>query len=434
MGSVYRALHLRFGEIRALKVLSPQLAADALFARRFEQEAVLTRKLQHPNAVRVEDIDESEDGQPFIVMEYIQGRSLRELIDSEAPLDPARVCSLAIQIASALGAAHALGIVHRDIKPENIAVHSEGAEKVKVLDFGIAKVKEDLASSVSISLTQTGMAIGTPAYMSPEQALGKRGEELDGRSDIYSLGVVMYECLTGKKPIAGDTPMQVLIGQIHSPPIPILEVRGRLAIPSGIAALVMRCLEKDPALRPATAAELAAALEQCGAEANPMARAAAAQAQGEQPEAIGSRGRRRGVRPCASKPPSGSGPMACLTRRCERWTNAPARTPTGGHRTKRAHRSRTSEIDTNAPAASKACFVRRGSTSRRAAPSMPRHFCERAWSATLRTSAYGHCCSRRNRGWRRRRPSTHVTLSACRTRTRGRHCSRTRDSETDRNS
>ena len=263
MGSVYRALHLRFGEIRALKVLAPQLAADALFVKRFEQEAVLTRKLQHPNAVRIEDIDESEDGQPFIVMEYIEGRSLREVIDSEAPLDPARVCSLAIQIASALGAAHGLGIVHRDVKPENaVLVHSELPEKVKVLDFGIAKVKQDLSSSLAVSLTQTGMAIGTPAYMSPEQASASEATSwMDARTSTRSASSCTKP--DGKKPIAGDTPMQVLIGQIQAPPILILEARRRIGDPVRIAALVMRCLEKEPALRPATAGRLTAALEQC---------------------------------------------------------------------------------------------------------------------------------------------------------------------------
>jgi serine/threonine protein kinase len=261
MAAVYKALHLAFGELRALKVIAPELLHDQLFVERFKHEAVITRKLQHPNAVRVDDIDEAEDGRPFIVMEFIQGKSLKKLIQEEGPLPVSRVCSIIKQVALALDAAHRLGMVHRDIKPDNIALteRPEG-ELVKVLDFGIAKVKEArLGAASGMTLTGTGVVIGTPQYMSPEQAKGKRGDELDGRSDLYSLGVVMYEMLTAALPFKAHTTMEMLLAHIEQPPQPIRTLRPELDVP--IASLTMRLLEKDPARRPASANALIEELE-----------------------------------------------------------------------------------------------------------------------------------------------------------------------------
>jgi serine/threonine protein kinase len=261
MGTVYKALHLAFGELRALKVIAPELLHDQLFVERFKHEAVITRKLQHPNAVRVDDIDEAEDGRPFIVMEFIQGKSLKKLIQEEGPLPVSRVCSIIKQVASALDAAHRLGMAHRDIKPDNIALteNPEG-ELVKVLDFGIAKVKEArLGAASGMTLTGTGVVIGTPQYMSPEQAKGKRGDELDGRSDLYSLGVVMYEMLTAALPFKADSTMEMLMAHIEQPPQPIRALRPELD--ESIASLTMRLLEKDPARRPANANALIEELE-----------------------------------------------------------------------------------------------------------------------------------------------------------------------------
>jgi serine/threonine protein kinase len=262
MGSVYKAMHARFKEVRAIKVISPELANDANFVRRFEQEAIITRKLQHPNAVRVEDIDEAEDGRPFIVMEYIEGRSLKDVIEQEAPMDVDRVCTIVRQAAAALDAAHALGLVHRDIKPANIALtrstdeSGATAEQVKVLDFGIAKLKEaqlvdSKASHLShLTLTSTGVVIGTPAYMSPEQAKGMKGDQLDGRSDLYSLGIVMYQMLSGELPLKADSTIEQLMAHINTLPKPIREARPE--VPDGVASAVMRCLEKQRELRPAS--------------------------------------------------------------------------------------------------------------------------------------------------------------------------------------
>jgi len=264
MGSVYKALHLRFGEIRALKVIGQELTIDATFVKRFEHEAVITRKLQHPNAVRVDDIDEAEDGRPFIVMEFIDGASLKKLIQSESPLPVWRVCSIIKQAASALDAAHHLGMVHRDIKPDNIMlVETPGGEQAKILDFGIAKVKEArlCGETSSATLTGTGVVAGTPQYMSPEQAAGKRGDELDGRSDIYSLGIVMYQMLTRELPFKADTTMEMLLAHMQTPPTPIQRLCPDLHIPEAIANAVMRCLAKDRSLRPASGKALIEELE-----------------------------------------------------------------------------------------------------------------------------------------------------------------------------
>ena len=260
MGTVYEALHLRFNERRALKVMSPEVASDPEFVKRFEREAVLTRRLQHPNAVHVDDIEEAEDGRPYIVMEFVEGQSLRRLIQQSGPLPVPRVCSIIKQAAAALGAAHQLGMVHRDIKPDNIVLLAAAAgEQAKVLDFGIAKLKESRAGDVN--LTATGAIIGTPQYMSPEQAMGKRGEELDGRSDLYSLGVVMYQMLTGQLPFAADTTLALLQAHAFEVPRAIAEVRPDLGLPDAISRVVMRCLAKKPEDRPADAQALIAELE-----------------------------------------------------------------------------------------------------------------------------------------------------------------------------
>ncbi|MBI1940178.1 MAG: serine/threonine protein kinase, partial [Acidobacteria bacterium] len=263
MGAVYKALHVAFDEMRALKVISRELMTDELFVKRFKHEAVITRKLQHPNAVRVDDIDEAEDGRPFIVMEFIEGQSLKQLIHEHGALPVPRVCSIVKQVAAALDAAHGLGLVHRDIKPDNIVlIETASGEEAKVLDFGIAKLKESRAGVTGgLTLTGTGVVIGTPQYMSPEQAMGKRGDDLDGRSDLYSLGVVMYQMLTGDLPFKADTTMEMLLAHLQKPPTPIQVLRPELQIPESITTLVMKTLEKDRELRPANAKALIQEIE-----------------------------------------------------------------------------------------------------------------------------------------------------------------------------
>jgi serine/threonine-protein kinase len=259
MGAVYKAKHTGFDELRAIKVLNPELTFDEKIRERFKQEAYITRKLQHPNAVRVDDIDEAEDGCPFIVMEFIEGKDLKRVMEEQGPLPAARVCAIAKQVAAALDEAHRLGMVHRDIKPENIVlVQSNDKETAKVLDFGIARVKEDgkREEAKGMELTGGGFVVGTPMYISPEQAQGKRGDDLDGRSDLYSLGIVMYQMLTGEVPFKSDTAIDLLIAQIQRPPNPIRLVRPDLKIPEPLANLVMRMLQKKRELRPPSAAAL----------------------------------------------------------------------------------------------------------------------------------------------------------------------------------
>ena len=269
MGAVYKALHLLFNEVRALKVMDPSLTQREDFVRRFLREAFVARRLQHPNAVRVDDIDQTEDGRHCIVMEFIDGRMLRDVLQREGPLTPARACSIVKQVASALSAAHQLGIIHRDIKPENIAlIKDQEGDIVKVLDFGITKLREgrlkDEAGSI-MGMTPGGtvFAIGTPEYMSPEQV---RQKELDGRSDLYSLGIVFYEMLTGDMPFHADSQAEWYLAHVREVPPPMQERAPGLRLPAGITNLVMSMLEKDPANRPADGDAVIAAIEACEKE------------------------------------------------------------------------------------------------------------------------------------------------------------------------
>lgn len=263
MATVYKAEHLHFHELRALKVINPEMSGDQKFITRFKQEALIMRRLQHPNAVHIDDIDTAEDGRPFIVMEYIEGRPLSEIIQERGAMPAGRVCAVIKQVAAALDAAHRLGIVHRDIKPANIVLlQTPEGEQGKVLDFGIAKMKEEQledSQARQASLTGTGFLIGTAAYMSPEQAQGKRGNQLDARSDLYSLGVVMYQMLTAELPLKADSDVGLLMAHISTPPADIRTLRPDL--PEAFANLVMKCLAKQPDSRPASARELMSELE-----------------------------------------------------------------------------------------------------------------------------------------------------------------------------
>ena len=262
MGTVYKARHMAFGEMRAIKVIDSHLIHDDEFLARFRGEAVLARKLLHPNVVRVEDLDSTEDGRPFIVMEYVVGRSLRDVLRKEPGLAQARAVDIVAQACSALAAAHALGILHRDMKPENMMLvpQPDGGEVVKVLDFGLAKVREGFPGAGQHVSTQTGMVVGTPEYISPEQAVPAQGLELDGRSDLYSLGVVLYELLTGHLPFVADTPMGMVLHHLQTSPEPPREAYPERGIPRALSALVMKALEKDREARFASADEMRQAL------------------------------------------------------------------------------------------------------------------------------------------------------------------------------
>jgi serine/threonine-protein kinase len=267
MATVYKAKHLTFNEVRAIKVVSSSLMSDPDFLNRFKKEAIITRRLRHPNAVQLDDFDVMEDGRPFIVMEHVQGRNLRSLIHDSGPLAVSRALNLAGQVASALAAAHKLGIVHRDIKPDNILVVAPaaraaggGGDMVKVLDFGIAKIRDGYESVSGGSATAAGMVVGTPQYVSPEQASGKIGDQIDGRSDLYSLGVVLYEMLTCRLPFTSETPVGYLVHHMHTAPTPPNAIRPDVRLPDPVAALLMKALEKDRNKRFQTADEMMAAL------------------------------------------------------------------------------------------------------------------------------------------------------------------------------
>ncbi|HYX69361.1 MAG TPA: serine/threonine-protein kinase, partial [Terriglobales bacterium] len=263
MAVVYKAKHVAFNEVHALKVVSSRMLDDEGFLHRFRNEAIITRKLHHVNAVRVDDIDSTEDGRPFIVMEYVRGDNLRNVIQKHGPMRLPRALHIARQVAQALAAAHHLGITHRDIKPDNIILveQPDGHDLVKVLDFGIAKVREStLGAGAGYTPTHTGMVVGTPQYISPEQALGKHGNDIDGRADLYSLGVVLYEMVTGQLPFESDTPMGLLLHHIQTPPRPPNLLRPDLKIPEPVSKLLLKALAKKPEDRFQSAEEMLAAL------------------------------------------------------------------------------------------------------------------------------------------------------------------------------
>ncbi|HVP54327.1 MAG TPA: protein kinase, partial [Candidatus Eisenbacteria bacterium] len=275
MGAVYKGRHLTFNELCAIKVVNDSIAGDKNFLQRFQTEAVVTRKLRHPNAVRVDDFDYTDDGRPFIVMELVEGRNVGQILQSEGPFEVPRAIRIAIEVAQAIGAAHKLGFVHRDIKPGNIVLmkNEQGQEMAKVLDFGIAKLRpaaEDAQSA--ITMTMTGMVVGTPMYMSPEQFMGKKASgEIDGRTDLYSLGIVLYEMVTAKLPFEGDTLYTIMMQHIEGNVRPPEELAPDLNIPPALSKVILKSIDKSRDLRFQTAEELIAALEQAAGDAPSVA-------------------------------------------------------------------------------------------------------------------------------------------------------------------
>ena len=277
MAAVYRAHHTLLDEPRALKVIGGELARDPQFVERFKTEAIITRRLRHPNAVRVDDLDIAEDGRPFIALELVEGENLKAWISRAGPLAADAVLDIAWQVCAALEAAHALGLIHRDVKPDNIVLvpRTGTAPLVKILDFGIARLREGIpgAARPAMTLTGTGVVIGTPDYMSPEQAMGKRGDQLDGRSDLYSLGIVMYRMLTGELPFKAETTVEMILHHIQTIPRPPQALKPELHIPDAVSTIVMKALEKDRQRRFASAREMAEALRAAQGELTRVARA-----------------------------------------------------------------------------------------------------------------------------------------------------------------
>lgn len=268
MGTVYRARHLLIDRPVAVKVLNRLFVEDEAARTRFRREARAAGRLQHPNAVTVTDFGESQDGYVYLVMELLEGRTLRDVLAKEAPLDVARSVALMLQVSAAVAAAHEAGIIHRDLKPANIFVvqHPEVPAVVKVLDFGIAKLASELLDDEdSLTLTQVGAMIGTPRYMSPEQC---DGLDLTPAADVYSLGCILYEMLTGTVPFSGATPLAIAVRQTSE--IPRSPRDFVPSIPAALEEVVMHTLEKGPEDRPANAAafheELLATAERLGLE------------------------------------------------------------------------------------------------------------------------------------------------------------------------
>ncbi len=239
MGVIYKAKHPVLNRLVAVKMLHSHLMTD-MIVKRFQHEARAVSGLSHPNIIAVHDFGLSEHGQPYMVMDFLSGKPLSEVL-RQGPLKQEAVLNIAIQIAEALQHAHERGVLHRDLKPSNIMVTDADCSfpEAKIVDFGIAKIME----SQSTRVTQTGELIGTPQYMSPEQC---RGGELDARSDVYSLGCVMFEALTGKPPFAGESMVSVIVDQISKPVRSLGEVRPDIVFPIELEDLLAKALAKEP--------------------------------------------------------------------------------------------------------------------------------------------------------------------------------------------
>ncbi|TEU13764.1 MAG: serine/threonine protein kinase [Anaerolineales bacterium] len=246
---VYKGIDTTLNRTVALKFLEPRLLREPTFVERFQREAQLAANLKHPNVVIIHEFG-WEAGAAYMAMEFLEGRTLKEVILQEGALPPARIVNMVGQITSALDYAHGRGLVHRDIKPSNIMVEAD--DHVTVMDFGIAK------AATQTALTTTGKIFGTPEYMSPEQAEGL--EEPDARSDIYSLGVVIYEMVTGRVPFSGTTPFSIMRGHVDKPPPRPSEVNPDVS--PAVEAVLLKALAKEREERYQRAGEMAAALQQ----------------------------------------------------------------------------------------------------------------------------------------------------------------------------
>ncbi|MGH7134619.1 MAG: protein kinase domain-containing protein, partial [Pirellulales bacterium] len=250
MGIVLKGFDGALNRYVAIKLLAPRLAASATARRRFAREAQAAAAVMHDNVMAIHSVAESQ-GLPYFVMPYARGASLEKRIQQTGPLCLEEILRIGLQVAAGLAAAHAQGLVHRDIKPANIMLE-EGTERVKITDFGLARAADDA------SLTRSGVIAGTPQYMSPEQA---RGEAIDHRTDLFSLGSVLYAMATGRPPFRADTPYGVLRRICETEPRGVREINP--SVPAWLGRIIARLHEKDPARRFESAAEVAALLEQC---------------------------------------------------------------------------------------------------------------------------------------------------------------------------
>jgi len=259
MGKVYKAEQAPLGRPCAIKVLNPNYAgeADPEFSRRFFREASITSQIRHPNSVTIFDYGKTDDDIYFMVMEYLEGQTVHQGVRQSGPMPEERVGRIAAQVCRALREAHALGVIHRDLKPANIFLskHGDDDDFVKVLDFGLVK---SVSERPEEQLTQTGLFMGSPKYMAPEQI---QGTVVDGRTDVYSLGIVMYEMLAGKVPFERTSSVNVLMAHVGEPPPPMRAVNPQLVCSTSFEDLVMRCIAKDPSQRFASMDHLLSAIK-----------------------------------------------------------------------------------------------------------------------------------------------------------------------------
>src|SRR5579863_235717 len=253
MATIYRGWDMRMDRVVAIKVLREVYSTDSKFVQRFQLEAKAASALQHPNIVQVFDYGQT-DGNYFIVMELVEGTDLRRYLRLRGVLDIERAVIIAHDVALGLGAAHLRDIVHLDVKPQNVLIGRDGS--IKLTDFGIASVYKDINAQ---RLTTTGMTLGTVQYYAPEQA---QGEIVSPAADVYALGIVMYEMLTGRTPFDGDTPVAVAMQHIQDPPVPPSQYNP--GIPPALEEIILRCLEKVPEMRFRDGSQLARALEMLG--------------------------------------------------------------------------------------------------------------------------------------------------------------------------
>jgi serine/threonine-protein kinase len=263
MGAVYRGTHVLMDKTVAIKVLHPALAADDKIVARFSREARAASRISHPHALNVTDFGESGNGVVFLVMEYLRGKTLKEVVHDDSPMPLTRVVEIVRQVCGALEAAHKEGVVHRDLKSDNIMLVevSGGGDWAKVLDFGIAKITEKVGQDPA--LTAPNLIIGTPQYMSPEQC--SQASEIDARSDIYSFGIILYEMLAGHVPFTGESPTAIMMKHLQDAPPSILEERKDL--PASVGRVVARALAKRPEERFQTVSEFSESLAQAAEDA-----------------------------------------------------------------------------------------------------------------------------------------------------------------------